>query len=180
MMLKALREASSSARPVFFKNSYVYSLNENFRQKIKVSFRYSFLAKVIGMLRNIDMAPALKNSQFLGWSLDFCKKLNYRIINYVETSIFKKSFEELKEDLSSAPLKRIGIILVIAALINVFFSLLLKNEIRFIDWIMWGLLLFIGGSGQFSNISWQTLKTNSLILKLFLRNNVRDLRKDKF
>lgn len=180
MIIETLREADGFVLPAFFKNSYVYSLNENVRQKIKVSFRQSFLAKAIGMLRNIDMAPALKNSKFFDWPLGFCKKLNYRIIGCLETSAFKETLEELKKDLYFAPLKRIGIILIIAVLVNVFFYLLLKNQIKLIDLIIWGLLLFTGISSQFYNVSWQTIKKSSLILKLLLKNNVRDLRKDKF
>lgn len=114
------------------------------------------------------MQAVLENSKFFSCTLSFGKKMSSIIKDYLKAGIFKESLEALKKDLSFAPFKKIGPVLIIAVLVNAFLNLLLANEIKLMDLIIWALLLFVGIGGQFSNANWQVFKRSSLILKLFL------------
>lgn len=153
-----------------YKDSRVYSLLDRLRRKAISSYKYSFFGRIAELGNKFNIILILENSIFFKWLLNYSKKWRKRIQKYLEESIIRKHIKKLKKELSSAPLKASGIILVTAVLTNIFFSLLLKKEIGLSGWVVRYLFLVIGILGLIKNSAlWEGIKKTSFILK-FMNN----------
>lgn len=149
-------------------NSQIHKLSTTFYKGIKISFRYSFLGKITE-LEYKDNSQILDNSKFILWLINEYKIWKNRVTNYSMTSAFFASTQEIKKELYYLPIKTLSIILVVAILTNIFFSLLFKKEIVSLGWAMRLFLLIIGLGGLFCNADREGLKQSSLILKYINR-----------
>lgn len=143
------------------KNSRTYSLIYSSYYRIKTYFRYSFIRKIIDVDEGLSF-PFLNNS-----------KVAQRIVsvytewsnNHVKTSAIMSIFRKIKKELYFLPGKIVGIVIVIAIVTNVFLAILLKIEFSPFGWLIRGLIFFAGIIGIFCNADWQTISSDSKILR---------------
>lgn len=131
---------------------------------MKNNFVFRFLLKCseVGERGNL---LNLYNFRLIKRISDFYKKLRFEILNYVKSSIFIKSAEELRKELYLLPLKTTGTILIIAILMNIFLIVLLNKEIGFLGWASRGLFIVIALCGIYSDLTWDEVKKTSNFLK---------------
>ena len=145
------------------KNSRTCCLTQELWDKIKVCFKYSSLEKIAEI--EIKDIIVLNESKVVKWLINLYKKWSYKIIFYLKISRINYSVEQLKKKLHFLPVKTASIIIVTAILTNVIFSLLLRREISLLDWIIRGLLMFIGLAGLFCNSDYESIKETSWFMK---------------
>ncbi|MBM3251223.1 MAG: hypothetical protein FJZ11_00375 [Candidatus Omnitrophica bacterium] len=103
----------------------------------------------------------LNNSKFISWLLRIGRALRDKMVNYPRTSI---SIGVLNR-ISLYPIKTIGIVLVAAILMDIFFF---NQGIGLLVWIIRALFLFIGLGAVFCDAKWQDLKESSVYYKVLL------------
>jgi len=180
MMLTTLKETSifvrflkeSWQRYCFFeeqlnetyKNSQTYRITQGLKNKIKVYFRYSFLGTISEIKEN-ENNIVLEESKIVRYLINSYKKFKLRAISYFDTSIARSSLNELTKELYFSPIKNLSIIIVVAILINIIFSILLKKEIGLLGWFIRIFFLLIGLNGLSSNATWEDIKKTSYFIK---------------
>lgn len=151
-----------------YKNSQAHRLIQNFKERIKVFFKYSFLGR-IAEVKEEENSLVLTESRVLVYMINAYKKYRNKARQCLITSRNYILVGQTQRSLYSSPLRTIGIILAVAVFTNIIFSLLFGKKIELIGWVMRGLLLFAGTSGLNSRIDWPTVRENSAILRLISR-----------
>lgn len=146
-----------------YKDSYLlYRWPQVFFKAIKVCFRYSFLGRFTEVEGNRYVVIS-ENSKTFKCVRGIYKTFQERLISYSKISAAVGLGGGIKKELCSSPIRICGIIVVVAILTNIFFSLLFNKEM---DLVAWGLFLFLGVGGLFCNSDWQDLKKTSFLLGL--------------
>ena len=149
-------------------NSQTDRLLNIFSEKIKICFRYSFLGRITETKQINSLV--LDNSLVVQYLTNFYKKWKDKITNYLKTSLTISWAKDTKEELYFLPVRMIGIIVVIAIVVNVFLSLALQKQIGLWGWLMRGLFLFVGISGLFCTADWLAIEKSSIFLRKIRRN----------
>ena len=147
-----------------YKNSQTHRLLLKLWDTAKAHFGYSFIG-IMTDLEHKDRLVVLRESR----GIKIFKRCKEKITYYLITSKSYALEGLIRNKLCGYPLKSASIIIVMAVLVNMFFSILFKNTIGTMGLIMRGLLLFVGISTLFANTSWQAIEENSIILKLFFK-----------
>lgn len=155
-----------------YKDSQTYKLFKGIWERIKIAFKYSFLGKFSEIKKEDNTTFVLENSKFVKYLLTFYKRGKYRMLNYLEESTVIKSIKKLRNGLYSMSLKTGSIIIITIILSNIFFSMLIKKEIRLIGGVVRLLFLSIGFIGLFSDINWREIKKNSFIIR-YINNSYK-------
>ena len=146
-----------------YSNSQIAGFLSIFWEKTKLCFRYSFLGRITQIK---EANPALlDNSRAARYLINFYKRWMNRIIRHSKTSSTVSLAKDTKEELYFLPVRMIGIIVVVAIVVNVFLSLVLQKEIGLWGWLMRGLFLFAGVSGLFCQADWPAIKKSSIFLR---------------
>ena len=154
--------------------NYIYSNSQTARilnifwKKIKLYFRYSFLGKITEIESVIP--KALDNSWSVQYLTNFYKRWKDKITNYLKTSLTVGLVKDTKEELYFLPVRMIGIIVVVAIVVNVFLSLILQKQIGLWGWLLRGLFLFVAVSGLFCAATWSAVEKSSIFLRKIRRN----------
>jgi predicted membrane channel-forming protein YqfA (hemolysin III family) len=112
-----------------------------------------------------DSAGILYQSMTVQCLIIFYQKLKEQLSCYLKTSKTYNSVKKLSEEFSSSFIRVVSIIVIAATFINLLFSILVKKEISFLSWIIWGLFLFIGLAGLFCKVGWKDIRKTSLAMK---------------
>lgn len=151
------------------KNSQICRLIRAFLTGAKINFKYSFLGIITENRKEDNLKGILENSRFVQWLLKIYNDWRKRIHAYLKTSLKAKYAIWFKNKLHSLSVKIGSIIILTATLLNIIFYGLFKNPtsngIVLLDWIIKGMLLFLGLAGLFCKVSLQNLTSTSLFLK---------------
>ena len=150
-----------------YHNSQIAGFLNVFWEKTKICFRYSFLGRITEV-RQISPA-VLDNSLVVQYLTNFYKRFKDKITNYLKTSLTVGLVKDTKEELYFLPVRMIGIIVVIAIVVNIFLSLILQKQIALWGWLMRGLFLFVAVSGLFCMADWLAIEKSSIFLRKIRR-----------
>jgi hypothetical protein len=160
-----------------YKNSRTNRLIQNFKERTKAFFRYSWLGK-ISEAKQGENSFILTESLILMHLVNVYKKYKAKAIQCLVNAKDCSLVGQIKINPCTLPLKAMAVILVVAVFTNTISYFLLGQKIESMSWIMRGLLLFAGIAALSSNAGWPVVRENSVILRWIFKN-VRDLRKDK-
>src|SRR3989338_7073049 len=147
--------------------SHTYILIEIFPQKVKTYFKYSFFGKItdITIERNIAV---LDESLVISWLVRIYRTGKDKIINYFNSSFIREIILELKNKLNFMPIRMSSIIIIMAIMLNLLLSILSRNQISFMGWLIRIMLLFISFAGLFNSVSLgEVTKTSFVLRKLY-------------
>jgi hypothetical protein len=144
-------------------SSQAHRLTKKFWEKIKLCFKYSLLGRITEV-KDTDKS-ILDNSCFVGYLVSFYKRWKHKIESYLMTSLIIKLIKELKEQLYLLPVRAIGIIAIVAIIVNIFLSVILQRQLSIWVWLVRGLFLYIAVSSLFCKADWPTIEQNSTLLK---------------
>lgn len=150
----------------YYENSRVYYLSNRFFSGTSAFFQHSFLAEFtqVSAQENENM---LINSK-IGYLVEQIRSRIASVLNHNDTSGIIILMRRIGKTISATPVKTGSIIMVLAIIMNIVITLLLKKEIDSFGWLMRAIFLFLGINGLFSNVDWPTIKNNSLILRLII------------
>lgn len=150
--------------------NYVYRHSQTakrlniFWEKIKVYFRYSFLARLT-QIKQISSA-VLDNSRTVQYLTNLYKRYNDKIANLLKASFTFNLARDAKNELYFMPVRIISIIVITAIVANLLLSLVLHKPIILWGWLWRGLFLFVAVSGLFSTVAWPAVERSSIFLWL--------------
>ncbi len=147
-----------------YRNSQTHKLISRFWERIKVSFRFSFLGRITN-IKGEGNAAVLDNSKTVQYLSDFYKRWRDKVIYCINASKAVSLAKRSEEEFYILPVKTIGIIVVVTVVTNVALSIILGREITLWGWLMRGLFLFVGAPGLFCKADWPIVKGNSIILR---------------
>jgi len=150
-----------------YRDSQIHILIYTLSERIKVCFRYSFIGKITETKEDLNFV-FLNNSKIIRRLGYLYAKGSNKIDNCLQTSIVADILRRCKKEFHLLQMKKVGIVISIAVMANLFFSILLKIEISLFGWLMRGLILFVGIAGIFCNADWLTISSNSKILRKIL------------
>ena len=146
-----------------YHQSQIHKLAKGFWEKLKISFRYSFLGRITEEKQTTS--GILDNSRGVQYVFNLYKKGGNKVTRCLRTSSAIILTKKTKKDLYFSPVKITSVILITAIIINVVFSFVLQNKIGIYGWLMRGLLLFLAVSGLFCKAGWPTVKSSSIFLR---------------
>ncbi len=144
-----------------YKYSQTHRFIEGLWQRIKLCFRYSFL----GRITRPHNTTVLDNSKVLFWVANYYRKRKEGLVGYSRTSVMTESIRKVENEFFFLPIQFASIIVVIAIVVNIFLSLILRKEIALSGWLMRIVLLSIGLGGISCAVTWPDLRKASFILR---------------
>ena len=142
-----------------FRHSQTYRLGKIFYEGTKISFKYSFIARVTDEEGSFRLN--FGDSKLMCWALEFWK---YKILHYWGLSVFASSVLIVRKKLRFFSLQSIGLIIFVATLTNIFLSVLFIKKITALDWVMKIVVLFIGLAGLTGDVHLADLEKASFAL----------------
>ncbi len=132
-------------------------------RSLVTAFRFSLFSRMadagIEGLPNYIEASKIKSA-----IIDYPRNLMRKLKSYFIGSYMAASLMGIKRDFFMYPLKSGGVIVVVATVINLALSFILKKHIIVLSRILYGLVLFIGVSGLYSALTWDKIKKSSLLM----------------
>ena len=153
-----------------YKESRSYRFIQESWSKTILCFRYSFLTKIMRAIKK-DSPEILENSRFVLWLVQLYINWKKRLIDFLETSMFSRLTEKIKENCLLLPVKTASTVIVAVILINMVFFVLFHKEITVFGWIMRILLFGIAIKGLSCHVKWQDLKSTSFITRKICNEN---------
>lgn len=147
-----------------YKDSLINGKLIQLKDKIAVYFRYSFFGKFNQIENMGNNYSILDDSRAVLWLTKIYKIYKKNLIFYFRTSRFFELSEETKKEFYVSPVRNGSIIIFIAMLSNISFSIILNNPISLCGWFLRGLFIFTGLAGIFCNTGWEEIKKTSFIL----------------
>lgn len=151
-----------------YKESQIYRLIKAFWVTTKIIFRYSFLGKITEVTEEDNTKKILENSRLVKSLRYLCDHWKDRIDGYLKTSSLINYTIELKNGIITLPVKSVSIVIVVAILTDITFSILFKNSIHnetgLLGWIIKVALLLLGFAGLFCEVSLENPKKSSLFI----------------
>lgn len=137
---KSFRNAGAKLR-YLSDNSCSQKIIRKIVNSTRFYFRYSFFGKISELPVEYKV---LNNSRAIEWLSKKYKKTKRLSIGYTATSVVIQAAGKIKQQLSFLTVRKLGIIIFTAVLINIILSIFLNKEIRLLGWILRLLFLFTG------------------------------------
>lgn len=155
-----------------YKNSQIYIIVKKNWKTIKIYGGYSFLGRITEPKEEKGDIAIVNNSAVVKRLKNLSKKWLYNLVFYFKISKSGNLLEQFKKDFYTLPIKTLTTIIIIVITTNIIFSILLKDEINFLGWILRVSLLFIAYGGLSSYLAWENIKKTSYFIR-YMNNSFK-------
>lgn len=149
----------------FYRDSQAYHLISRAFGNLKKKSKYSFVNR-ISEIRKEGNAEPLNNSRIVRYWMNWLRMKKNSLSFYLSLSKIAGFIKATVKEICCSPLRAGGIIVILAIMVNVALSFLLKKEIGLFGWVMRGIFLFMGINGFLCNTDWLAIKNNSVVIGL--------------
>ncbi len=137
-------------------DSRIYKCVYGFRKISQNISRYSIIRQTVERIG--------KNSETIFEDSIFLSRL-WAAVKVFEHKLYISFSNSFLKSFYIAPVQAISFGVIIACLTNLSLSLIAKNEIGFLGWVITMLILFAGLIGLYARVNWDELKETSCLLR---------------